>query len=319
MIRNILIISAAATVLLSACNRATDIAPPSDVKTLSATHAFDTPAPIKQVAFSPNDVASWLGAIAMVTDDGQLLITNIEGKQPKLQSGGPYKDVIGTNRKGKPALFLALTSGGELRPFIEADNEGNFKAIPISTDAGKLSLLCKTEGGDETNELTVITTDGEIVTLNTELSESALIHKDTVLGKAKDVSGCAADGGIQITLSRGNLSVGSEDKVKIGNTAPGPAINRLNGRVHLFVSRPQSPVLSVYEGSDLTQSIDFNIESGLSIGGLERASGVWATSAPFGGSGFNDGLIAVADADAPRLVILSKSYVERALSNADAR
>jgi len=93
----------------------------------------DQQKPLKPGSAKTRDVASWLGTLAMITDSGQLLITNIEGKKAKPQSGGPYKDVIGANRKGQPALFFALTESGELRAFIEADDNGNFKALPISS------------------------------------------------------------------------------------------------------------------------------------------------------------------------------------------
>ena len=319
MMKSVILLSAAA-LALTACSRAGDApAAQQESQKLSATHAIDTPAPVTALAFSPNDVASWLGAIAMITDSGQLLITNIEGIKPKPQSGGPFKDVIGANRDGQPALFFALTQTGELRAFVEADDEGNFKALPISSETQNTALLCKSAGG-LTDALTVITAGGDIVTLATDIQSSAVLRKAETLGKAENASACVVSGKQVFTLSGNKLSENGGKSVKIDPTAGGLAIFNAGSQSYLATSKPGNPALSLYSAGDLTRAGSFDIASGLSIGGLDGgAGGVWATSEAFGGSGFNAGVVALSDNNDSRLVIMSKSYILSELAKANAR
>lgn len=301
---------------LSACKPAESAQ--SEARILKATHAFDTSALIKAAAFSPNDVASWLGAVAMVSEDGDLLVTNIEGKRPKALSGGPYSDVIGTTRTGEPALFLALTQAGDIRAFIEADNDGNFKAIPISGNTDKLAVICKRPAG-VTDRLDAITADGKVISLSVKLADSAALRKSSQLGAAKNASHCVSSGETVYALSGTKLfKVGSAD-IKINRDASGLAlINSGEGNV-LAVSHISGAPVTFYNADDLSPAGAFNIGPGLSIAGLSGARGVFATSAPFGGAAFNSGVLAFTDNDEDRIVILSQSYITGELSGADAR
>lgn len=319
MIKSGLLIGAAG-LALTACSEAENTpSQTQESQKLSATHAFETPDPVSALAFSPNDVASWLGTLAMITDSGQLLITNIEGKKAKPQSGGPYKDVIGANRKGQPALFFALTESGELRAFIEADDNGNFKALPISSESQNPTILCKPASGF-TDALIVITADGEIVTLATEIDASAVLRKSKTLGKAKDANACVVSEGQVLTLSGNTLSNTGGKRITVDAAANGLAIFKSGAETYLAIARPESPVLSLYAADTLSPAGSFDIVSGLSISGLDAgASGVWATSAAFGGSGFNSGVIALSDSAESRLVIMSNSYIANELAKTNAR
>lgn len=286
--------------------------------TLSATHAFDTSAPIAAMAFSPNDVASWLGAIAMVSEAGQLLITNIEGKSPNVHSDNTYTDVIGTNRKGAPALFLALTDKGELRPFIEADNEGTFKSLPISTDAGAIKILCKTPSGIS-DRLTAITAGGEIVTYSVAIDSSVIVREVAAVKGGKSAEHCAVSNDTVYTLSGDTLAIVDGVKTKITFGATGLALQQSGDVTRPVISRDRSPVLTFHDAGDLSVTEAYDIQSGLSIAGLGRANAISATASAFGGSGFNAGIIAMADTDANRVVILSGSYVAGELDQTQTR
>lgn len=310
---NLTLYLAAAALTVSACSPYGAPPPQTEAQVLSATHAFDSKAPIAGLAFSPNDVASWLGAIAWVTDRGDLLISDIEGKAPKVQTGAPYSDVIGTNRKGAPALFLALTEDGALRPFIEADNDGNFKAVPISSDAGRLKVLCKTASGI-TDTLTAITASGDIEMYSVEIGDSVILRKAGSVAATKSAEHCAASGDAVYTLSGTTLAITGGIKTQIPEGATGLALHTNAETLRLAVSRNSEPSLSFYSADDLSNAARYRIEPGLSIAGLSGASAIGATSAAFGGSAFNDGIIAMADIEASRLVILSGSYVSQNLS-----
>ncbi len=312
------LLTGAALAILAACNQAMPEAPEAEAQKLSATHAIDTPAPVAALAFSPNDVASWLGAIAMVTDAGALLITDIEGVKPKPQSGGPFVDVIGANRDGQPALFLALTDTGELRPFIEADDEGNFKALPISNEAKEIAVLCKPADG-LSDTLTVISAAGDITTLSAEIGASAVLRRAEALGKAKGASACVTAGDQVFTLSGNKLSEADGKSVTVNAGVTGLAIFKAETATYIATSKAGSAAMSLYNADSLSPVGTFDIASGLSIGGLDGASGVWATSEAYGGSGFNAGVIALSDSNESRLVFMSKSYILNELAKADAR
>lgn len=115
---------------------------------LRATSDLYAPAPIIKVSFVPNNVATWLGHIIMVDKKGDLHRASTNTKVIPIATGN-YADVIGLDRPNKAGAFLALSRSGTLRAFIEADNEGNFKTIPLSAPNTTIKSFCQTSDAYE--------------------------------------------------------------------------------------------------------------------------------------------------------------------------
>ena len=109
---------------------------------LRATSDLLAPAPIVRATFVPNNVASWVGHIIMIDEKGDILRATTESKVTPITTGD-FDDVIGLNRPNKAGAFFALTKDGELRAFIEADNDGNFKPITTSQTELPIAQFCQ--------------------------------------------------------------------------------------------------------------------------------------------------------------------------------
>ncbi|MEE9346654.1 MAG: hypothetical protein V3U82_00560 [Robiginitomaculum sp.] len=283
---------------------------------ISATHAFGTASPVKTIAFSPNDVASWLGAIGLLTDDGVFLTTNIEGKKFNSHGDG-FTGLAGLDRPGLAALFIALDRQGRLRPFVESDNVGGFKPAPISSSAPPLAHLC---GVSEAQILTAITKAGQIISFGVSGGGAiALTSKGAPHEADGEITDCATDKNgetYRLETQAEQLyvrnSVGNETAIasaalahqarltliaREGETAPILAITGLDAE------------MSLYDGQSLEPIVGVDIISGLSISGLTQPDAIAATDAGFGGSGFNEGIIVLSERGEGRIVVLARSYL----------
>ena len=166
---------------------------------LRATSDIFAPAPIKQLSFVPNNVASWLGHIIMVDANGDLHRATTNSQVIAVKQGN-YVDVIGLDRPNKAGAFLALTQDKTVHAFIEADNEGNFKSIPVTQAKIPIKSFCQSNNAPE-NQLWARTQKGEIAAYDImflEESSAVLIHKPDVAGK----SACEP-----LTLKSGELAL----------------------------------------------------------------------------------------------------------------
>lgn len=301
----------------------------SDTQNLVATHAFDSPAPISAVAFSPKDVASWLGAIAMVTTRGDLYVTDIEGGRPRSTGSGNFTDVIGLSRSQQPGLFLTLTSDGDVKAFIEADDESNFKPIPVSSGDIEMVRFCDGPQG-VTQYLYGQSGEGIIRRYTVSVDDNMAVKLSDMrpIGgvSLKGVSDCAhsADGTLFVVssgskpmlhvmrdgkLSDYKLDLTSNQNLNLAYIDGAEPSETEGAPSYIAVNSAGGNVAALFDAASLEPVTEISVGPGLSIGGLSAASGVFATSSGFGGSAFNDGIIALPDADENRLVIMSRSYV----------
>ena len=311
---------------LSACTDSTPQEPAALSRSLIATHAFDVPSPVKQIAFSPNDVASWLGIVALITDDGTLMMTNIEGDAPRImnpiETGGDlrvsgskpmrtlFTDVVGISRLKAPAVFLALDTEGKLSGFIESDDNRNFKPMPIDGDYPRLASLCDDASG-LTERMNAITQDGFVISLKIETSDAITLSPSGEREKADPMALCAANGADVYISSKGTLERLNGPRIKM-ETLTG--ISALPASPELIaVSTKAGAPLTLLDALTLEPRGAYAITSGLSIRGLEAAQALNVTRAPFGGASFNDGLIALSDANEARVVVVSRSYALEAI------
>ena len=308
---------------------------------LVATHAFETPAPIANIAFTPNDVASWLGVIGMLSTDGHFYTSSVEGDKVRAISLDKHIDIIGLNRPKAPGMFLTLLEGGSLRAYIESDDNAGFTALPLKGDAQKVLKLCASaELTTGKSPVYAITASGDIKSYMVTSDQDNFSLTDVPLtageaaGKAFSPADlCAASTADLTPLSRNEAALtaminqtarndNTSDFSSFGGSTGLSAVVKSDlytqrGAHHIAVESELNTVFAVYKASQRVRLHNFTIEQGLSISGLNRARAIASTSSPFGGSGFNDGIIALADAEDDRIVIVSRSYLIDQLTAAE--
>lgn len=300
---------------------------------LFATHAFDVPAPIARIAFTPNDIASWLGVIGMLSTDGHFYSSFVEGDKVRAISLDKHIDIIGLNHPKAPGMFLTILASGELRAYIESDDNAGFTALPLKGNAPKIIKLCESAPlRADKSPIYVITDSGDIKSYMIASDQDSFTLTDVPLPSAGDAQDafspaelCAASTADLTLLSRTEAALtaminqtarndNTSDFSSFGGSTGLSAVVKSDlytqrGAHHIASESALNTVFAVYKASQRARLHNFTIEQGLSISGLNRARAIAATSSPFGGSGFNDGIIALADAEDDRIVILSRSYL----------
>lgn len=255
-------------------------APAADI-TLRATSDIRTPAPIKAATFVPNSVASWLGHIILLDDKGKLHRATTDSTETELVALGRYADVIGLAREKKSGVFLALTPQGQVKAFVQSDNEGNFSPLAVSQNLQAFDRFCasttpsgsliwaETQAGLPKKIAVNVFEDSSVT-----LSETAIAKEDIDLCKANDA----------LKLGAG-YSISPDDK------GTGLILD------------------------DDKKRMTMDVMNGLSIQGVKDAGFVTVTSSNMG-SVFNEGAILIAEQDEGRLVLIARGY---ALKELEAR
>ena len=249
--------------------------------TLRATSDIRTPTPIMAASFVPNSVAPWLGHIILLDKKGTLHRATTNSAETEVVVLGRYADVIGLAREKKSGVFLALTPQGQIKAFVQSDNDGNFSPMAVSQ-------------GDETFERFCATAapSGSTIWARTTSKSSQKINIDIF----EDAS---------VTLSKANITKDEKD--------PCAANNALNLSED-FAVKPDSSGGGLILVSD-KKNMTVEVENGLSIGGVKDADFVTVTSTNMG-SVYNEGVLLIAEKDEGRLVLISRGY---ALKELDAR
>ena len=247
-------------------------ATPADIN-VRATSDLEAPNTIIAATFVPNSVASWFGHIIMIDEKGRLHRSTTDSKV-RLVDSGKYKSILGLARIKQAGVFLAITQKGALKAFIEADDDGNFKNLPISIGDG-LRL--------------------------TEFCDSAAPNTDSIL--AIDTSGKVQSFAITIT---DNTSV---DLKALGPTGQdGCKAPMFNSDSSLDMMDDSDHMAVDIDGKKMSVSVI----NGLSISGIKSPSFTTVTTANMG-SVFNNGLVLVAEKDTGRVVLIARDYFIEAL------
>ncbi|MEP3891765.1 MAG: hypothetical protein ABJN69_15010 [Hellea sp.] len=254
----------------------------ADVKsadfTLRATSDIRTPSPIKAATFVPNSVASWLGHIILLDKKGTLHRATTDSAETEVVALGRYADVIGIAREKKSGVFLALTPQGQIKAFVQSDNEGNFSPLAVSQGEQTFERFCA-----------LAAPSGSTIWARTTSRSSQKLNIDIF----EDTS---------VTLSKANVT---EDE-----TDPCEANNALNLSGGLAV-KPDSSSNGLILVSD-KKNMTMQVENGLSIGGVKDAGFVTVTSANMG-SVYNEGVLLIAEKHEGRLVLISRGYAIKEL------
>ena len=244
-----------------------------------ATSEIALPEIAEKIAYSPNSVAPWLGHIIIQSSDGTLYRTTAQGDAAVTIQGDKSSDIFGLYREKEPGVFLSITEQGSIAAYVEDGPDGQFKPLAVSMNSSpELSAFC-TDGDPVQGEAYMVSSNGDIIPFSI--------------------------GNLDANLIEMKLSSPTQQHKSCPNT-----ILESNSEFATSI-HPAEPQSLLSAGSELYR---LNIGPGLSVQGLDTASAIASTHLAMG-STYNDGVIAVGDANSPRLVLLAKPYVERQIAS----
>jgi len=321
---------------LGGCGPNTDTTPSSpdfgqttDI-TLEATTDFETPAKIIRASFVPNLTASWVSQIIMVDENGDLHRTVTSGLKSQPLQKGTYIDVFGVTRKQAAGAFLALKDDGSVDAFIEIDDAGNFKPIPLSRASTPIRSFCSqsqalpvSEGGDI---IWALSTEGHLLKLKLRLTDNQAASLETLLkkdssGKYRHCSVSQNSGIFAKTSDSEFLFRYDPDKNAWASTrltaGPSPTSEKRQG--FITISETPAPLFLTTKAKALTlfdkkAANRIEISNGLSIAGVAESGFATLTSAQLGGA-LNSGAVLIADSQNPRMVLISRGYMMQELAS----
>ncbi len=250
-----------------------------------ATSDLEAPAPIIEATFVPNSVATWLGHIIMIDKNADLYRSTTDSKV-KLIDKGDYTSVFGIARVKQPGVFLAITKSGSLKAFIEADDDGNFKALPISINADtRLTKFCQNAIPSH-NKLWAVNKDGTVTDFNVVVTDNASVALEPL---ANDTAVNNAAGNDKNSTACAALTYDTDKSLTLDKTTP-----------HLLMRAG---------GNSKTISIT----NGLSIRGISNPGYVGITTANMG-SVYSGGVILTSEKKSGRIVLIARDYFVGAMS-----
>ena len=157
----------------------------SDALTVRATSDFMAPAPIIDGTVVPNSVASWLGHLILLDENGRLHRATTDSRETEIVALGKYRDVAGLARVKQAGVFLALDQGGTVKGFVENDDEGNFGPLAVSYGDLDIERFCHDET-PKAESVTALTSGGELITLKAEIFEDTSVTLSQEVAQGTD-------------------------------------------------------------------------------------------------------------------------------------
>ncbi len=245
--------------------------------TLRATSDIKTPSPVKAASFVPNSVASWLGHIILLDERGSLHRATTDSTQTEVVALGKYADVLGLAREKKSGVFLAITPQGQVKAFVQSDDEGNYAPLAVSQGNHDFKRFCAS-ARPNTELVWAETADGPKA-FSVEIFEDTSLTINAEQMAPNEPRLCETDSALKL------------------------------GENYILMPNSESAHLTLSNGK---KELSVEITNGLSIGGIETAGFVTVTNTNMG-SVFNEGVIVVADENEGRLVLISLAYALKEL------
>ena len=258
---------------LASCQFAVDRNKNQKKLDISSTSEILTNAPISEVTFVPNNIATWLGHLIMIDKTGSIIRASTSDRTAKLITEDSYIDVIGTALNNQSGVFFAINNQGVIVSFIEITNAGDFAPLKNKNAPKDFIKFCKNPRS--TNSIIAIKNNGQSYQINYNINEKtkSIITTETKI-KSSPVS-CLAKIKVNL-LDEYNLT--------------------LNEGLLLLNDNQRN-------------LITLTISDGLSIKGTINPAGIYLVDHNMG-SVFNEGLIAVSIKEENRIILLSLNYVK---------
>ena len=288
---------------------------------ISATHAIAIEQSAGGLSFVPNNVAPWLGRIILLNTDSSLSSTDIEGRAAQSVTVENKSDVFGLARVNQSGVFLVKNENtDEIGAFFESDDKGNFAPMSYSGSALPIAAFCTTDSA-RANSASVLTADGQIAELSLaivpdENARTAPVEQEIAATDTAPVGTkfCATTQKHIFAYSNATNKASIHTKGEGGWTRTRVPTS-ISAMAPLELN--ETPYLLLIDNEDVfvfnvsTQSFEFKfaVKSGLSIMGLDKTKFITTTTHNYGGAAFSEGLVAFGQADADRVVFVSRSYL----------
>ncbi|HFE38341.1 MAG TPA: hypothetical protein ENK06_08000 [Gammaproteobacteria bacterium] len=294
-------------------------------KTLDATHAVTLETKAVELVFIPNEVAPWLGRIVYTSTGGSAISMDIENRNISMFKLGVTKSLLGLSFHKQPGVFLSLNQNNQVESLLESGDHGQFVTIISSgapVHAVSFCQVAKAQGKD----IYVLEAKSRIQKYSVALSVQPDAKNLSRLTFTKDdgFDLKAPENTVACYVDKGHLySLQSKDK-RTGLSSYSTQSNTWQTSTLKYPSLDLVPVklgqdmyfafstqgyLGLFR-TDRPEDVEFySITDGLSIKGMDKVSKVYATANKFGGTAFNQGVMALLNDDAKRIVYISTSYI----------
>lgn len=232
-------------------------------------------------AFVPNNAAQWLSQIVILSEDGDIYQAPADARKAIPIKGAKAKSILGLNRPGAPGMFLALSNNGTVSAYIEINDDGHFGPAPFSSPGVKLKDFCNQPD----------TPVGSFL---------ALTRDDTVVRLTVTPPDTSATEILQLQMSEPLEDMTCDMEAVLPSPSGSFTLSQHKDNAGIQVATESEPLKNV------------EITNGITIPGVETPQSVYAVSDNFGGP-FNNGLVLVSDADAPRFIIISADFARKQL------
>lgn len=287
--------------LLLACGGGDNTAPTgpdAPSASLTVTAEINTGVNTARITVIPNDVAPWLSHIILIDTEGALYQTALDSGKAKPLNAKAV-DVIGLMRMEAPGVMLTLSEAGTISAFIESNDEGDLAPLPVSAPPLSLERFCQSATAPS-DTVHAVTQDGTVVSL-------AVLVEGTDQIRLSETNRASFTGGGQCVMTGDTpTSITADQQIAVLSTD--------NDDIVLSPQAPADDIAIAQVNSDDRTTV--SISAGLSTPGLSSARAAYVSDDSLGGV-FRDGAVIFADAEAPRLVLISKPFAAQTLSAID--
>jgi len=291
---------------LAACNKdkpTTNENTPASISsdqaiTVNMTYDRGIDVRVKDIAIVPNNVAPWLGSLFIIDDNNTLWRGPIDGgdfdKVARNISG-----MAPLARKNAAGILMAHTPGGEIKAFLEINDDSDYRPMPLSKAPDKIDAFC---GLDRPNLNHVYARSGQDIIALKMISRQN--NRFLEAAKASQLSA---------TSPLCNLTTHKETITP--HIAPEAAIDAaiLDDDSILFITKESqsAPRLFVQRAGKIT-AID--ITGGITTQGPKRIDAIYVIPNSLGAV-LRNGALIMSDNETQRLIYVSLDYLMRQLDD----
>ena len=261
---------------------------------INMTYDREVGFPVKAIAIVPNNVAPWVSSLFLIDDDNKLHRGAIDAGA----FDNVAKDIAGIAplaRNNDAGIALAHTHTGEVKAFLEINDDSDYRAMPLSETPHDIDAFCAV---DHPSAARVYAKSGpNILTLElTSPQENSYI-------------GAAPINGLKARGKTCSVITDAEDLISLDapKTALGTAV--LDSNTLLFITKDSqsAPRLFIKRGEDVTA---INITGGITMAAPKQIDALYVMPNSMGGV-LRNGALVLADNETQRLIYISLDFFKQ--------
>jgi len=278
------------------------------------------------VGFLPDPLAPSLGFVLSAPRDGGIDIFDLDGLLKTRHAGerltglatAPNFELRG---ESLPLIFGAAADSNSVRGYAVIRDGAQVLDLPLGEiePINGVTGLCLLREGAGFVEIVVLGTGAraEIWRIRDAGDDVLGVERIRDFPLPDPARQCATfDGDIYTASPAGGLARLSSDGTLLAGTAY-PAANltvgEFNGTRLVLATNGSGDTVETFDAATLEAGISLDIVDGLSTPGVGIPAGLAVTDADFGYTAYSNGLMAVFDADAGRLKVISRDVLTRAV------